>query len=490
MFRKSVLSVVLFFLFFSFLHSQQTVEGFVFVDKNYNGQWDKGEKKMQNILISNGDTIIKTDKNGYYQLKSSENDIIFPILPSKYKLAPQGIESRHFHITSTSQKSTHNFAFLPSTESNKLKVAIVGDVQVKNMDELYYAQTTIFSELADNKAIDFAVFMGDLSNDNDTILLKMRDCIERLPFSSWNVIGNHDLNKTKPRTSSLFKNLFGTDIFAFFKGEVCFIAINNVENNKGAISASQLRFIRNLISYLPNTITPIICQHIPLYSTSNRAELLQVIGERKCLILSAHSHNVSRHFWNEWVHEWVVGASCGSWWTGEVNQNSIPLALQQCGTPRNYFLLDIDKKQIDFQFKGINLDCSYQMDIWIKGQNKTDDSIPALKGLPDRTVIANIFAGGDSTLVEYSIDNGKWENMQQTPMTAPAVSKIVEWNKMKYYPTPHSKRLAVRNRATKHIWSCALPELSLGFHQIKIRASDKFGLAPIEQTQIFYISNK
>ena len=119
-----------------------------------------------------------------------------------------------------------------------------------------------------------------------------------------------------------------------------------------------------------------------------------------------------------------------------------------------------------------------------------DDSIATLSRLPEGLVVANIYAGSDSTKVEYSINGSDWMLMSHTDMADPAVSRIIEWNSRKYYPTKYSKKIPLRKHNSPHIWTCKLPKLEEGSHIIKIRASDNYGLLPIEQSRIFYISKK
>lgn len=52
-------------LFASHVYSAN-VTGVAFLDSNRNGKLDHGEKRLRGVLISNGDTIVVTDKHGCY----------------------------------------------------------------------------------------------------------------------------------------------------------------------------------------------------------------------------------------------------------------------------------------------------------------------------------------------------------------------------------------------------------------------------------------
>ena len=58
------------------------MSGIVFEDKNKNGVKDASEKGIKNILVSNGEEIVLTDKTGAYTINASVGSSIFPIKPS------------------------------------------------------------------------------------------------------------------------------------------------------------------------------------------------------------------------------------------------------------------------------------------------------------------------------------------------------------------------------------------------------------------------
>src|SRR4030042_2060004 len=79
-----------FIIFPSMVYGQvQTshVNGIVFEDKNKNLQYDADEKGITGILVSNQVDVVKTDKDGRYELPvDQEEAIIFIIKPAGYLL--------------------------------------------------------------------------------------------------------------------------------------------------------------------------------------------------------------------------------------------------------------------------------------------------------------------------------------------------------------------------------------------------------------------
>src|SRR5690606_22915146 len=144
---------------------------------------------------------------------------------------------------------------------------------------------------------------------------------------------------------------------------------------------------------------------------------------------------------------------------GEFNDQGIPDAMMQCGSPRNYFVIHVDKKGFRFDFKGIGLDSNQQMQI-----TRIAD-----------TLVANIFAGSAETTVEYSLNGVEWFGMEKVRMPAPAVLRLIELNSAKKLPALGKRITPLRKRDSPHIWQSKLPKLPKGVINLQIRARDSFG---------------
>lgn len=65
-------------------YESKVVMGKVFLDRNRNNQLDAFERGLKKIWVSNGDTIVQTNKKGEYLIRVKKGQILFPIIPSKY----------------------------------------------------------------------------------------------------------------------------------------------------------------------------------------------------------------------------------------------------------------------------------------------------------------------------------------------------------------------------------------------------------------------
>lgn len=61
-------------------HAQLT--GTVYLDANNNGKKDNFERGIQDVIVSDGQNVIKTDKNGNFQLPGWEKQRFFTLYPS------------------------------------------------------------------------------------------------------------------------------------------------------------------------------------------------------------------------------------------------------------------------------------------------------------------------------------------------------------------------------------------------------------------------
>lgn len=478
---------------------QIKISGIAFEDKNQNGIWDTSEKRLKNILISNGEDIVLTNKNGAYTIEASVGTSIFPISPSKYNVLGKGnskIRNTAFLYIDTlfneKEAIEFNIPLVIHSEKQTFNVGAIGDIQMKDYQEINYANQSIIPELQERSDIDFNIFMGDQINETLDILPTVKQMIESLPVPSWLLLGNHDRNVIGSNfQDDVFNRYFGASHYAFNYGNVHFIILNNVASKggrdyTGLINEQQLNFIKNDLQYVPKNNVVVVCQHIPMVQTRNKRNFLELVKDYpKVLVLSGHTHQISRHILAPNVHELVVGASCGNWWVGERDWLGIPTALMQCGSPRNYFTINFDKNNYKINYKGIGLSADRQMDIWIGGQDTADVHIDALSQLDNNLIVANIYGGSDSTSVVMQIDNGDWIEMSKTEMVPPAVSRLIYMNTKGSYPSLFSKRGALRKRESPHVWTASLPEvLSSGSHIIKIYAKDDYGFE-VKGTRLF-----
>lgn len=479
-----------------------TVTGSVYLDKNKNGCRDAHEKGLRGIPVSNGAQVVLTDGKGCFSLNVEKGGAVFPIPPSRFVLMGKEPKLPNTAFYAVEQSVTenvgHDFALIPCKTSDTFKVAVVGDIQVNDEQEITYTNRTFMAERMERSDADFHLILGDQVNEKPELTPIVRQMLTQLPVPSRTIYGNHDriLNDSASQ-DSWYQKWFGPSTYAFNYGNVHFLVFNNIlpkgkKGYEGALTAQQLRFAANDLKYVPANHQVVVSMHIPFVYTEGRDSLLRLLEPySKVLFLSGHMHATGRVFHTNALgkvyQELVAGAVCGGWWTGERDDQGNPSGLMQCGSPRNYYLLDFKQKEIRLRFKAIGLDSDRQMDVWIQGQDSIDKQVPALSALPDGTVMVNVYAGSDSTSVTLQVDDRPLLKMDQQKAVAPAVARIAALGKTNVYPSAGSKKAALRSVASPHLWTALLPkDLPAGIHALKIQAKDRFGYEA-EQSVSFYV---
>ena len=261
-----------------------------------------------------------------------------------------------------------------------LRVALVGDPQVDNPVEMGYARRSIYRDLRGRRDLDLCIFLGDLVNDNMSLLPESLSVIDSLPFQSFMVPGNHDRDvyrgakssgsMSRPRDLSTWRKLVGYVDTSFVRGNVRFIMMNNVRHAAagmtdyvGGFTEKQKHWLDSVLvtdvarggkmssgsvdrSRRPSRgkVTPaltILATHIPFSQMKGQDSVLALIPEHtRILYVSGHTHFVSR---DDSIPEVIAGATCGSWWRGVKDSDGVPYALQSCGAPRGYFVAEISR---------------------------------------------------------------------------------------------------------------------------------------------------
>lgn len=84
--KKLFLSLVILPFSVITLTAQEIAKGIVFEDANQNSQFDRSEKRLADVQISNGKEVVTTNKKGEYQIEVDENTVLFVIKPTGYKV--------------------------------------------------------------------------------------------------------------------------------------------------------------------------------------------------------------------------------------------------------------------------------------------------------------------------------------------------------------------------------------------------------------------
>jgi len=525
MLRNSFLWLLLLLWANPMVFAQRKASGIVFEDKNVNNRKDRGETGMKGVAVSNGSEVVLTDENGRYELPVGNDDIIFVIKPAGYQVAldlynlpqsyyihkpagsPSHFEYKGVEPTGKLPKSI-DFALRKQEESDLFKVIVLGDPQVLDEKELGYFEKGIVSELETIKDAVFGITLGDIVQNNLDLQADYKNIMARLDLPWYNVIGNHDLNKEATVDSlhdETFEATFGPATYSFNYGKVHFIVLDNnlyPDPRKGnglwaGYSPKQLRFIENDLKHVEKDQPVILVNHIQLniinensFRAADRQALFKLFtGYRNVLALSAHTHNNQQFFYTKkdgWLndtplHEYNVGATCGNWYSGRINERGIADATMSDGTPIGFAMLSFDGNQFKVTYKVSGKPDDYQIGlfhrkvmstIWWEGRGR---------------IYANFFMGHKGSKVEYRIDDDEWKPMRYSKQPDPAyVAELYRWDTA---DTLFPGRRPTEPADCTHLWWAPLSNnRSLGTHTIEVRATDDYGQVFVQKSS-FRIEN-
>jgi hypothetical protein len=487
-----------------------TLRGTVFVDRDLDGIRDAGEPGIEGVKVSNGRAIAVTDARGRYRLAVRPGDTVFVIKPERRDVPrgrdglplfwkhhfPSGSPALRFGGIAPTQMRDGDFALSEARESiaTPLEVLVFGDPQVSDARQLDFFERDIIAPLLPDPAAALGLSLGDIANDDLSMYPGIRQAMARLGRPWLHLPGNHDIDfdATSDEESLLsWRAQFGPDTFAWEEREASFVLMDDVVWQPGAARAyvgglreDQFAFLEAYLADLPDSRALVLAVHIPLHGAAaggeafRRAdrERLFALLERfhRVLVLSSHAH-AQRHYFHGpadgWhgaapLHEYVVGAACGGFWSGLADAEGIPDARMEDGTPNGYARLRLSPDAPHLR--------------WHAARDPADTRI-ALQAprvlrrgaYPAFAVSANVFMGTDDTRVEYRIDEGEWKPMRRVARPDPALLAINAADDAA--DRLRSFDRAVEAAESSHLWRGALPtDLAAGEHRIEVRAFDRW----------------
>lgn len=485
------------------VQAQSVARGYVYHDLNGNGKKEKKEKGLQGVAVSNGVEVVLTNEKGEYELSVGEDNILFVIKPTGYKVGlnelnqpqyyyihkPNGSPALNYEGVKPTGKlpKSVDFALVKYEEPTHFTSLIFGDPQAYNLEEVEFFSRGIVNELKGIENIAFGLSLGDLVGDDLVLHSPYIKAVSEVGVPWYNLMGNHDMNYDAVADSlsdETFEANFGPANYSFNYGNAHFIVLDNIlypdprDRNGywGGFRKDQLDFVEKNLKYVEKDKLIVLAFHIPLFhENENSFRNADLKDFPNTLSMSAHTHLQRQNFYGKndgWHqekphHEYNAGTTSGDWYSGELDKNGVPASTMRDGTPRGYAYLNISGNQytIDYQVAGEDKD--YQVKIF-------NPNVVAKGRGTQAAIYANFFMGKKGDVVEYRIDGGKWESMIYIEAPDPSfVESLYRWDTLEELVPGRRPSNAVNST---HLWRGRIPtNLELGDHQIEIRATDMFG---------------
>ena len=480
---------------------------------------------LPNILVSNGQEVVRTDAQGRYRLPMPGDGAVFVIKPPGYALprdadnvvrhsyvhqpegTPKEIGLRYRGVDPTGPlPAAIDFTLLKQAEPEDFDVLLFTDPQPETRRELDHVRDTAVTRAMDIPAA-FGITTGDVLFDDLSLYGRSNAIVGRIGIPWYNLPGNHDLNMQAPdarHSRETWKRVFGAPSFAFQHGRALFVLLDNVvwlgppvpigaNTYEGRIGDRNLALLRNLLAEVPADTLIVLATHIPLHTdappggkqneTADRAALLDILRGRKVLALCGHTHTTEHHYLAEGLHHHVMTAVSGSWWSGPDTRTGIPSADSRDGTPNGFHVLSVRGTDYTTRYVPAQGEPDGAMRIAFESQIRVGvpEVVRAMRpmealrppipqdALADSTLVVNVFDAGPKTSLTYRIGGQAPQPLVRTRRPDPFVTEL-------FARYPDTKKSWVQAIPSSHIWTARLPaDLPPGAHRITVEGRDEYG---------------
>lgn len=230
--------------------------GHVYVDKNNNGAFDKGEKPMAGIKVSDGLNVVETAVDGSFTLPGHDRErFIFITTPSGYKTF-----NNHYRKIENKQEG-YDFGLMPCNgvigKDGSHKYIHITDTEIFNTEN-HEDWVNNVRDYAANEQAAFIVHTGDICYEKGLKAhIKLMNT-ENMNCPVFYCIGNHDLVKGK-YGEELFENLYGPVYYSFDAGNVHYIVtpMAGGDHAPGYTREDVCRWLKNDLAHVKSG-TPIV----------------------------------------------------------------------------------------------------------------------------------------------------------------------------------------------------------------------------------------
>lgn len=421
----------------------------------------------QGVAVSDGVSVVLTDANGEYQMRSSAlSEYVYVSTPADCQLPVEnGMPYFYRKIDfSDSHIIQRDFKLSSKAVDDSFKLLAITDVQIgtEHDDELCQPlMDSIANYTNSRKDIVLGLNMGDIVWNKPAQYANYKQYIKKINVPVLNVIGNHDHNE-KVANDSLsvqeYRDALGPTYYSYNIGQWHVVILDDVIKNGAqrndyvsGINATQLTWLKQDLANVDKSKSILIGLHIPTSRRnnpnnhlSNRQALYDLVKDfHRTVILSGHTHNNFTTDIAPNIREYTLGSVMGAYWN---EYNGVGICND--GSPRGFAVLSFKGNELtDEYYKGEEHPQSYQIKIYPPAEasfrwGRVSGTIAApADAVPLRvdnsTVLINVFNWNTDWTVTLSEDGGQPLQLTQnvTCLDPEAVKTLQGDNTWEYRPT-------------------------------------------------------
>lgn len=437
-------------------------------------------KGISGVAVTDGTTVVLTDKAGNYSFESSEAAVfVYISIPAGYAFPQEKKIARFYErINKTAETFIADFALEPLLIDDKQHYFVVwADTQMISQADVEILKKQSVPDLQQlvasypRNSLFHGIGCGDLVWDKFELFEGYKQAVEATGVTFFNVIGNHDMDIKTARTdewsAETFQKEFGPTYYSFNRGDIHYVVLDDVffigtaKKYIGYITENQLQWLEQDLKTVKPGSTIVLSLHIPTdtgaarrykkeaelgSNVANREQLYKLLRGYKVHIMSGHTH-----FNDTWekgdIMEHNHGTVCGAWWTGPVCGD---------GTPGGYGVYEVNGSELKWYYKSTGLPNEHQLVVFETGRSKE---------FPEE-ILANVWNWDSKWKVEWYEDGVAKGTMTQRVALDPLAVELYAG------PELPKKHKFVEPTLADHIFS-AKP--SANAKKITVKATDRFG---------------
>lgn len=476
---------------------------------------DSGTKKgIADVVVSDGFSVVKTDKNGVYQFKASRYaQTVFISIPAEYQVPLDANMKPLFYKAGIirNKVNRNDFTLTPlSVSEDNFTLVAIGDPQVKQASHVTRFKNETMNDI--NLTLSkhqnegeymnaYAVTLGDLVHDTPELWESVKATMENVKLGSgtylpvFQCIGNHDHNAKESTDMAAIANYvshYGPTDYSFNRGKVHIVVMDNIicTTSNGSTWSYEAGFSKAQFNWLQEDLAAvenkedkmlILCCHIPFRngaasggSSMNRegkyyTETLALMREwNEAHIMIGHTHYPQNYRHTAYktknnlpVYEHVHGGACGGWWACNMNVD---------GAPNGYSIYEIEGNHMkNWLAKSTGFPEDFQMKVYNGNQTWTGTKGYTYNWYQNSTGGSNgVKYTGRSFLKDafvvslWNDDDANWKvefthNGKTTPMTRVS-SNVMDAAAVSYFFNECSKNTDSWTKALYHYWYLPSPD--------------------------------
>jgi hypothetical protein len=363
-------------------------------------------KPLTGVVVSDGDEVTTTDKNGCYWLPSEKrNGWVFVSIPGGYEAYSEYSIPKFFAYTTKSKDETeqHDFKFKPRNNDHHL-LLVITDVHIANQNNDIEQFCTTFLP-AVNREINrrspgipvYTINCGDMSWDaywykNNYSIDNYKKTLQIVgyPTQTFHVMGNHDHDGSVAKGDSTdilaqkrYNQAFGPNYYSFNIGKAHYVVLDNIvyKNTPNAkktdniagkrdydkyVTQEQLEWLKKDLALVKDKSAPVfVAMHGDSWRYKGTTEEVSHRFRTKedserladCFdefsdvhYITGHTHKNNTVYVRPNLTEHNTGAVCSSWWRS--GSYHLP-NLSPDGGPAGFNVFDVDGDSLTWQYCGI-----------------------------------------------------------------------------------------------------------------------------------------